>query len=219
MKDNVYFLGHLGLGDHIIQQGIANHLSETYSVHMCVKSHNVKSVAYLCRNRDIIIHPVANDRECIEWTAKYPLSKTFGVGMYGGQWGKMRNSGMTFDRYFYHQMGIDFEKTYIDIEDGDLEYQAPSEPFAFVHDDKSRKLNIKANLINKDLKIWRPNKSETIFDFLSVIRQAEEIHCIDSSFALMIDRSEGVNGKKFLHRYVRSQSNNPSYHESWEILR
>ncbi len=218
MKDSVYFLGHLGLGDHIIQQGIVNLLSERFDVHIFAKYHNVKSLAHLCKNRDIVINPVSGDDEVRSFVSKHP-KKTFGVGIYGQNWSAIKKSGMTFDKYFYHQLGIEFNRTYIDIEDGDLEYQAPSEPFAFVHDDQSRNLNIRPNLINKDLKIWRPYKSETIFDFLSVIRQAEEIHCIDSSFALMIDRSKDVKAKKFIHRYVRSESDNPSYHKSWDIIR
>ena len=45
---------------------------------------------------------------------------------------------------------------------------------------------------------------------------ASEIHCIDSSFALMIDRLN-LKCPSFVHRYVRQDSLNPTY-KNMEII-
>ena len=44
----------------------------------------------------------------------------------------------------------------------------------------------------------------SIFDYYPLIRQATEIHCIESSFAAFIDSIQ-INGSLFCHRYARPE--------------
>jgi hypothetical protein len=120
---------------------------------------------------------------------------------------------------------LDFALTYnIDLEDGTqwkkIMRLDPHEPFCFIHDDASRHFEIDTERLNITLPIIRPTiHADTIFDYLPLIRKAAEIHCIDSSFALMIDRANDIKAKKYIHRYARQADNNPSYTDGWELLR
>lgn len=223
MKDDVVFLGHLGLGDHIIQQGIVNRLARQYGrVFIFCKHRNLESVRYMCSpNVDII--PVAGDADVNQLYPQIKNADIISVGFYNENWEKFSGSEMSFDRYFYHQANLDFATTYnIDLKDGKqwetvIELD-PKEPFCFIHDDASRGFGINMTKVNTVLPIVRPAiRSDTIFDYLPLIRRASEIHCIDSSFALMIDRME-VSCDKYIHRYARANSLNPSYREDWRML-
>ncbi len=225
MKDTVIFLGHLGLGDHIIQQGIVNRLAMQYGyVLIFCKHHNLKSVRHMCRsNVDII--PVSGD---IEVNQIYPQIEDIdivSVGLYNKNWESFDADKIAFDKYFYQQAKMDFEVSY------EVEFDAPvlidnnimklsfNKPFCFIHDDKDRGFEIDMNRIHTDLTIVRPSiRAEKIFDYIPLIQKAAEIHCVDSSFALMIDRANIKCDKKYIHRYVRSDSHNPSYKDDWNII-
>jgi hypothetical protein len=145
----------------------------------------------------------------------------FRVGVYHADWNHI--TCCPFDKHFYRQANLDFATTYnIDLKDGGqwetvMELD-PKEPFCFIHDDTSRRLGINMTKVNTVLPVVRPTiRGDTIFDYLPLIRRASEIHCIDSSFALMIDRASDIKAKKHIHRYVRPQ-NAPTYRDDWEII-
>tara|TARA_Y100000593_G_scaffold94326_1_gene192898 strand:+ start:758 stop:1438 length:681 start_codon:yes stop_codon:yes gene_type:complete len=220
------FLGHLGLGDHIIQQGAVNRLAEKYErVLLFCKHHNVSSLRHMCgKNIDIV--PVTDDNDVRRIHPLIEECDVFRVGIYDDSWNTFTNSGLTFDKFFYEQLNMDFAATYdLAIEDGEgweeIMRLDPNEPFYFVHDDESRGLNIDENNIDNggDIPIVRPViRANTIFDYLPLIRRATEVHCIDSSFALMIDRASGIKATKYIHRYCREESDNPSYKNDWKVL-
>lgn len=229
MSTKAIFLGHLGLGDHIIQQAIINDLAQRYErVLIFCKHHNIPSVEHMC-GQGIEIIPVACDRDVRRtYTTVVNSSEydVFGVGIYNNEQ-KFRSSiasGSPFDKYFYQQLGMDFSLSHnVNFADGDRWQEVmeliPDESFCFVHDDMSRNFNIDMDRLNTPLPIVRPTiHAGTIFDYLPLLRKATEIHCMDSSFALMIDRASGIEGKKYIHRYVRHTSANPSYVNGWDII-
>ena len=68
-----------------------------------------------------------------------------------------------------------------------------NEPYIFIHDDADRNYNI----ILKDEDIGdriviRNDITESIFDFSKILEEAEEIHCMESSFRCLL---EGLNPK------------------------
>ena len=66
MSKRAIFLGHLGLGDHIIQQGIVNGLAEKYEqVLMFAKHHNAHSVQHMCP-ANIYIMSVRDDTDVFQ---------------------------------------------------------------------------------------------------------------------------------------------------------
>jgi hypothetical protein len=58
--------------------------------------------------------------------------------------------------------------------------------------------------INPNLRIIKAERSLTnnIFDYLKLIENAKEIHCIPSSFLFLCD-SFDFKGDRFLHKYSR----------------
>ena len=227
MKKDVIFLGHLGLGDHIIQQGIVNRLARRYKrVLIFCKHHNLASVRHMC-DPNVNIIPLSGDTEVHRYMQQVENVDIISVGLYNESWEKFPTSETTFDRYFYEQAGVDFEVSYeVSFDSPDkqetsnkiMDLAAKCYAFCFVHDDRERGFEIDTSRISPCLKVVRPSiRAEKIFDYIPLIQNADEIHCIDSSFALMIDRME-VNCDKYIHRYVREDSFNPSYREDWKIL-
>lgn len=214
--NNIVFLGHLGLGDHIVQHGIIMNLLKKYDmVTLFCKHNNLNSIHHLCYNYNVNIIPVNNDEEVNHIMRFYSNLPTLKVGIYNNNWSSQHKN---FDQYFYEQAKMNFEESYsYEIEDGKYPVEVPSEPFCFVHDDSNRNFNITQHL-PQDIDIVRPHRSHTIFDFLPLIRKAEEIHCMDSSFAIMIDRAKNIKAKKYIHRYLREESGFPTYRPDWIIL-
>ena len=64
-----FFMPHLGLGDHIICNGILRKLREDYDiVHMPVKRHNYQTVKDMVRDdAGIELIPVGDDNEAIRY--------------------------------------------------------------------------------------------------------------------------------------------------------
>jgi hypothetical protein len=93
--------------------------------------------------------------------------------------------------------------------------------YIFVHQDVQRNLIINRNFTNFISPLHSlGNKSEySIFNYLKILENSNEIHCIDSSFACFIDHIESLKNKpKFIHRYVRQNNENPIYKNNWTIL-
>ena len=92
--------------------------------------------------------------------------------------------------------------------------------YIFIHEDIDRGMNINHKLIN-DKKIVKSNISYTnnIIDYLTILENAKEIHCIDSSFLFLID-SFNFKAKLYNHRYARQYpiNNTPSLKNAWNIL-
>lgn len=98
---------------------------------------------------------------------------------------------------FYDQVGIPYEirKDYFYLkrdteqEKNLLQRKNPNgEPFIFIHDDKSRGFEInKTYLSNDELLVIENDVSENIFNFIGVIRKAQEVHCMESSFKTLVD--------------------------------
>ena len=67
-----YIYHHLGLGDHIICNGIVRHYNEIFkSVTVFCKPHNFTNVEYMYRdNGSIIILPIGEDSDIVEYVNK-----------------------------------------------------------------------------------------------------------------------------------------------------
>ena len=63
-------------------------------------------------------------------------------------------------------------------------------------------------------------KSNTIFDYGKLIGDAEEVHCVDSSFKHIVD-SIPTKGKLYYHKYYKAkhgESENHQYKKDWVIV-
>ena len=229
-KSPVYILPHLGLGDHIICNAIVNIVSEQKKVIMYCKHHNTSNVKRMHPGIDLVaVNDDADAVSKINEVFKNQAVTFLGLGNFGPNF--MENS-FTFDHSFYMQSGIPYNdrwNKFSFLRDEDKEEivmkTRPKGKFLFVHDDTTRGLDIKKEFLPHGFELYRPNhnlgdSSEvTIFDYIPLIEQSEEIHCMDSSFAAMIDHIDSLrHKKKYIHRYIRKESLNPFYKNNWEII-
>ena len=206
-----YIYHHLGLGDHIICNGLVRKFaSEHDNITLFCKKHNKESVEFMYRDlNNINIISLLGDSEVINYLQYKNLSDIITVGfndMY------LSNSP-SFDVSFYSQFGVDFESRWSNFKvnrDKDRENKifqhfnlTDNSKYIFIHDDD--RFQVDMNKINTDVKIIRPIRelTDNIFDYLKVIENANEVHTIESSFLFIID-SIGLNKETYAHRYSRS---------------
>jgi hypothetical protein len=133
-----------------------------------------------------------------------------------------------FDEGFYEQHNIPFEKRWSSFhlqrdeqrEDNFFKKFNIDCDYAFIHEDEKRGMLVTKNL-DPSLRLIKADKSLTsnIFDYLKIIENAKEIHCIPSSFLFLID-SFNFKGEKFLHKYSRHYPHHgaPSLRLNWKEL-
>jgi hypothetical protein len=91
------------------------------------------------------------------------------------------------------------------VRDRDSEIKYEHDDYVFIHDDVSRGMKIDTSHTN----IYRVTRDKldsnsNIFDYLTVIENASEVHCMDSCYAWMINMMEiGNPSKNFLHLNVK----------------
>jgi len=218
-KSAILFLGHLGLGDHIIYNGLMRELANKADELWCpVKRHNIASVRYMLNDLSdqLVIFPVDND---IQANRIADFCEKLGVqvernGLHSPSWHD--DYALQFDKNFYEMANIPFAYRWDRFSipynpsqgpEHDLYLKVmPKKPYAFVHDDVSRNLCIDTKRISKHLNIVRPTPglSNVLFHWRKVIENADEIHCISSSFSQFIDSILPPNhAPAYLHRYAR----------------
>ena len=221
--DRAFFFPHLGLGDHIICQGMVNILHSLYDRFLIpVKHHNITSVHHMCSGlKGVELLPCNDDEEARELYQGYiGTVDLLATGHHNANYWNSSVMPYLFDERFYMQLGINFDESW------NWHPEAPEEPnqeildlipeegFCFIHDDPSRGFNIDIRGLPT---VRNTVMGRTIFDYIPLLENATEIHCMDSSFAIMIDRLPKLKAKKYIHRHVRAESY-PNYRSDWEIV-
>ena len=217
---------HLGLGDHIVVNGLIRELTKDYDrVYIFVKKHNLETVKHLYYEDKYNFISVRDDNEALEY-CQINMINPLKIGF-----DKLDSRNQKFDESFYKQFNIPFEyrwskfKMRRDIsKEKDIfdYYKIKEKEYIFLHDDPKRNYKIDRNLIeNKDLKIITPEigLTENIIDFLYLIENSKEIHCMDSSFRLLIDNLK-LSQNLYYHTYVRGRNNinMSSSKNNWKII-
>ena len=223
----VLFIYHyLGLGDHVICNGLVRHFAQLYDVvYVFSKPHNVGEVERLFVDTPSIKIISADNKQAESFIADNPQNEYLIIR------GKKLN--IPFDKTFYKLADIPFEYkwskfyfkrdlrkervvyTVFDLKEGD--------EYIFVHDDKKRGFGITKQL-PKGIKVVTPNPrlSLNIVDYIYIIEHAKEVHCMDSCFLNLVDcmllRNEGL----FFHKYIRKCINKtwrtPNFKLDWRVL-
>lgn len=113
-------------------------------------------------------------------------------------------------RLFYKGADVDFncrfDKFYFerDLAGEDLvykKYNTHNLPYIFVHDDPVRGFELKP--IDWKYLVIKNNNAENIFNYYKILQNAEEIHCMESSFRCLIETLDITKPKLYFHHYIR----------------
>jgi hypothetical protein len=225
----ILVLGHMGLGDHITCNGLIRALAEPEhtEVHMLSKSIYCQTLRYMFADKkNISIIGVEDDYKAVKFVADYSLNydQVLKLGHFGKDFMK---DTQYFDESFYNQAGIPYYnrwslfaingKKYEPLESGTDPQQSD---YIFVHDDPLRNMTIDLDKCGSTAytNIVKPSKEKAFFDYCDVIKEAKEIHCVDSSFAILADHVPTV-GKLYLHRYARPNVIHPKYKKEWRFIK
>ena len=213
-------LHHLGLGDQIMLNGMVRHFAETDNVVIFAKRCHEESVRFMYRDIqdrvEIILLDTTNPNEI--WSkVKGDVIPLATYGMDDKSWEFMtQGSGnvmSTWAHGVYIQAGINPKYMYSKfkvVRDKSREFTIKNENYIFVHDDPERDRVID---LQTDKFVYKPhskitdNKQEffqcdrpNIFDYITVIENADEVHCMNSSYNWMIELMNiGNPQKNFFH--------------------
>lgn len=221
---NFLIYHHLGLGDHLICNGLVREICKDNSKKFFIpaKKSNFDTIKFMYR--DVVnLNVVSVDGDgCINRLSHQTNSEIITIGH------QFLNFHKRFDQSFYDQLNINFDKRWSSFfvqrdpyrEGVFYNKNILEEDFIFVHDDAERQMRIDPKYLNhKNIIKADRKKTDIIFDYLKILENAKEIHCIESSFLFLID-SFNFNGKLFSHRYCRKypENNTPTLKNEWLIL-
>lgn len=198
---------HLGLGDHIVTNAIIRKINRDIVKVLCVLEHNLESVKFMLRDVPNLEYRIVNDEFTMMQSMAAENNKIIDIGMY-------LDKTEYFNKCYYLQCNINFDERWsrFHVErDIDREIDLLSkynihegEEYIFLHEDTKRNYTIKQKYIPTDIKIVQPSKDITnnIFDYLTLIERAKEIHVISSCFMFLID-SIKTDNKLYMHHYAR----------------
>lgn len=227
-----FLLNHLGLGDHLICNGLVRAISSDFDLFVVpVKDNNYNSVSRMFSdliNVSVLPLVTANKENEMLVQAKtlelqgYQINK---IGYYGNEFMSKR---IRFDENFYLQLDIPFSNRWDNfhvprsIQKEEQLYElliteeARKNGYIFLHEDKNRGFLINRQLLPENMLIIEPmqvREDINFFDYLKIIENAKEIHCIESSFAALIESLKLDDKPKFAHRYARPEAFHDYKHE------
>lgn len=208
-----YIYHHLGLGDHIICNGMVRHFSELYDqITLFCYSHYFDNIKYMFRDlKNLTILHFKKEYEIIDYIIKNNLQKDLiKIGFENLQ---QYLNDITFDKAFYKLAGLDFdirfskfyfERDYFREKNLIKSLNPTGEPYVFIHDDPDRGYNIH---VKTNYNIIRNNKKFLLFDYIGLLENAEQIHLMQSSFKDMINSYKMPKPKIYQHNYIRNYPN------------
>lgn len=227
--------GHLGLGDGLAINAIIRHFSKTHAVTTLCKPHNAPTLAFMLRDLDshtLIDMPDDATTDAAVKEVERHGKQVLKLGMYGD---RSKYEADRWDESMFKQAGLDHKDRWNFFgcarqESRELEPVAGK--YAFVHDDAERGFVIPPeSLPLKRTRVIRPDKKLRnrqgdpciLFDYWGWLDGAEEIHCIDSCFAIMVDHlhlEKFGNKRLVLHLGLRGETEKPPARlKGWEIVR
>jgi len=206
---------HLGLGDHIMLNGMARYFTEFgFKVHVIVTQFQEETVRFMYRdtNVKVLVTPTKNNQDVRSVVVGSPLPlATYAVP--DDVWAKLTRTGdvTTWAHLPYAQAGVnpDYmrrkfrvdrdparERALFDslgLKDGDI--------YVFEHKDP---INKDFGLVSNGTRIVNPDNASqpyNAFDWLLVIEKAREVHCANSGpYAWMIELMRlGGPHKNYFH--------------------
>ena len=215
-----YIHHHLGLGDHIVANGLVRHYANQHGeITLFCKNHNFETVKSMYRdNPNIHVLAIGTHQDADSNVDKFINerglhSDLIKIGFHV-IWVNYGDSG--FDVKFYLQHGVDpsmkwdlfrYERNSDEEKRIFDTYGVEEGKYIFVHDDDRYKIQSNSIQNPDNLICIRPiiGLTENIFDYSLLIEKASQVHAIESSFQFMID-CMGLNSESYVHRYLRPLS-------------
>lgn len=201
-----YIYHHLGLGDHIICNGLVRYYREIYNtITVFCKPHNFANVDYMYRDdENIIVLPIGEDSDVLNYIKINKIQQdVIKVGF------EKMGIGSSFDEAFYTGQNIPFDYRFSKfkfLRNYENENKAfnfinlANEEYIFVHG------KIDRNKIRKDLKIIDNPVEFGIFDIIKIVENATEVHIMESSIKCLINSFVFDKPSFYYHQYVRGYS-------------
>ena len=231
---------HLGLGDHIICNGLVRSLLNDGKVFgrifLFAKEKNTQRVSRMFADEPRIqLISIPSDANEIAFVNaiihQYGIVDFVRCGFSMGENLKKMGVVSNFDQAFYACAGIPYEKRWSAFKiTRDSKNEAsvyvklnPSgSPYMFVHDDPSRGFVL--DVLNPlGLKVIKNDPTIDMFDMMGVLEGATEIHCMESSFSNLIEYMPNIVCPLYLHKSIRkdisgNSENAESRMKKWIIL-
>jgi len=240
MATDLFLSAPRALGDQIICNGLYRTISEGYEntfipIRKSMK-HNISSMLSDKPNIKFVEFPEHNTRYstyALQTFLKFTDIEIIKIGFAGKNF-PSKDGGLKWDENYYQQVNLNFDTRW-------SKFYAPKNfknenelfqilgcnlgPYIFIHQDARRGFNISKRYLPDGVTIVQPNpewKQYSIFDYRSIIENALEIHCIESSFSALIESME-TNVPLYAHRYARPEAISNKWHEytyrkNWHIL-
>jgi hypothetical protein len=220
LEDEIILYHHLGLGDHIICNGLVNYLAENQfrKVNLIVNKKFDKSLSYLYRNsKNVNLVKVDldydnnADSDVLDFASKTNL-QILKIG-----WEKVGKT--RFFKAFYKQLGLPYSYSYKYFNiDRDYEkeeqlanhlnkfYKTKMEKYNLIHSEASKgNFDLKIDNDNKNIFVTKESDIlNNLFLYYSIAEKADQIHCINSSFVHFVDRIK-VNSELIYHDVIGSK--------------
>ena len=141
--------------------------------------------------------------------------KSIGLDYYTWDYGMYKQVDEPFETSWdYFSCWKDYQEENRIIE----KFVKDEENLIFVHDDTSRGFSIDAAKF-KVGNFVEPVLGYCFTSWIGLIQKCTEIHCIPSSFSVLIDRIDlPLNPKLYLHVYARQDCVLPFYRKNWKYL-
>ena len=206
MKKQLFIYHHLGLGDHIICNGLVRNIVKNYEYeeyYLFCKQQYIDTVSFMFRDLENL--------KIIAVVSDHNITPLLQMGLPILRIGFEFIKDKSFDKEFYKQLNIPFEKRWDDFyveRDLDREkilfdkYGVKENEYIFIHDDDSRHFLIEENyVVNKNLPVIRPKSGLTnnSFDYCYLMEHSKEAHFIDSSFRLIFDSLQLKSDNIYYH--------------------
>jgi len=223
----------MGLGDHIICNAIVRHLAKDDIVIVPVKRYYETSVKFMYSDDPKIkVAPFADDAETDRYCRFMERQglKVIWNGMVGSAKKVWEKSVRQWDQKFYEQMNLDFNLRWgnFKLPKNSCDWKklfhlkfpgVVPEDFIFVHHTSSMGVKkIQEDLLRSKYKfIPDITYTDNIFDYVGLLENAREIHCINSSFLCLAD---SLHLKAELHFHASAQDldfNSPTLRSPWII--
>lgn len=212
---------HLGLGDHIICNGLVREYAKRFDVvKLFCKPQNVETVLHMYDDLNLELL-IGDDDFVHEYMIKNPPSNFVCVGFVH------LNNKEPFDYQFYKLAGLNFKTRWESFycphnpkEDELFDSLNLPPKYALVHEDVERGYMIDHSEISLPIVELEKIPNYSLINWRKVIEGAAEVHMIDSSAMFLADSLEENDAALFVHRYARSnpQWQLPILKRPWKIL-